>query len=105
MTYAIVETCGKQYRVEEGARLRVDAHLDKPGAQIALDKVLLLKTDAGIQIGNPTVAGASVTAEVLVHDRGPKIIVFKKRAKKTYKKTQGHRQDYTDLLIKSISAK
>ena len=104
MTYAIVETCGKQYRVEEGARLRVDAHLDKPGAQIALDKVLLVKTDAGVQIGNPTVAGATVTAEVLVHDRGPKIIVFKKRSKKTYKKTQGHRQDYTDLLIKKISA-
>ena len=102
MTYAIVETCGKQYRVEEGARLRVDAHLQTLGSQISLDKVLLLKTDAGVQVGNPHVAGATVTAEVVALDRGPKIIVFKKRSKKTYKKTQGHRQDYTDLLIKSI---
>ncbi len=103
MTYAIIETCGKQYRVEQGARLRVDAHLDTPGAEIALDKVLLIKTDAGIQVGNPHLAGAKVTAQVVAHDRGPKIIVFKKRSKKTYKKTQGHRQDYTELLIKSIT--
>ena len=103
MTYAIVETCGKQYRVEAGSRLRVDAHLQAPGEEIALDKVLLVKTEAGIQVGNPLVAGAKVTAQVVAHDRGPKIIVFKKRSKKTYKKTQGHRQDYTDLLIKSIT--
>jgi len=102
MTYAIVETCGKQYRVEEGSRLRVDAHLDTPGTEITLDKVLFVKNDAGIQIGNPHLAGAKVTAQVVAHDRGPKIIVFKKRSKKTYKKTQGHRQDYTDLLIKQI---
>src|SRR5258705_7543395 len=102
MTYAIVETCGKQYRVQEGGRLRVDAKLEKPGAQIALDKVLLLKNDAGLKLGNPLVSGAKVTAEVITTDRSAKIIVFKKRSKKTYKKTQGHRQDYTDLLIKAI---
>jgi large subunit ribosomal protein L21 len=104
MTYAIIETCGKQYRVEEGTRLRVDAHLQKPGEEIALDRVLFLKNDAGVQIGNPLVSGAKVTAQVVAQDRGPKIIVFKKRSKKTYKKTQGHRQDYTELLIKSITA-
>jgi len=102
MTYAIVETCGKQYRVQEGGRLRVDAKLEKAGAEIALDKVLLLKNDAGLKLGNPHVAGAKVTAQVIITDRSPKIIVFKKRSKKTYKKTQGHRQDFTDLLIKSI---
>src|SRR5438094_186047 len=104
MTYAIVETCGKQYRVEEGSRLRVDAHLQSVGAEIALEKVLLVKTDAGVQVGNPLVTGAKVTAQVVALDRGPKIIVFKKRSKKTYKKTQGHRQDYTELLIKAIQA-
>jgi large subunit ribosomal protein L21 len=104
MTYAIIETCGKQYRVEQGSKLRVDAHLDKPGAEISLDKVLMVKTDTGVKVGNPLIAGAKVTAEVLLHDRGRKIIVFKKRSKKTYKKTQGHRQDFTDLLIKSIQA-
>ena len=103
MGYAIIETCGKQYRVEEGGRLRVDARLQSLGTEIALEKVLLIKTDAGIQVGNPLIAGAKVTAQVITHDRGPKIIVFKKRSKKTYKKTQGHRQDYTDLLIKSIT--
>jgi large subunit ribosomal protein L21 len=102
MSYAIVETCGKQYRVEEGSRLRVDAHLDTPGAEIALDKVQLINTDAGNKFGKPLVAGAKVTPHGVVHDRGPKIIVFKKRSKKTYKKWQGHRQDFTDLLIKSI---
>jgi large subunit ribosomal protein L21 len=102
MAYAIIETCGKQYRVEEGSRFRVDAHLQKMGETIALDKVLLIKTDTGMQVGNPHLAGAKVTAEVVAQDRGPKIIVFKKRSKKTYKKTQGHRQDYTELLIKSI---
>ncbi len=104
MTYAIVQTCGKQYRVEEGSRLRVDAHLETPGAEIALDKVLFVSSDAGVQVGNPLVSGAKVMAEVLIQDRGPKIIVFKKRSKKTYKKTQGHRQDYTELLIKKIQA-
>ncbi|OGR89905.1 MAG: 50S ribosomal protein L21 [Elusimicrobia bacterium RIFCSPLOWO2_01_FULL_59_12] len=103
MTYAIVQTCGKQYRVEEGSRLRVDAHLETAGAEITLDKVLLVKTDAGVQIGNPHLSGAKVMAQVLTLDRGPKIIVFKKRSKKTYKKTQGHRQDYTELLITKIT--
>ena len=92
--------------MKQGSRFRVDAHLDKPGAEsLALDKVLLIKTDipASRSAIPLAVAGAKVTAQIVAHDRGPKIIVFKKRSKKTYKKTQGHRQDYTDLLIKSIT--
>ncbi len=100
--YAIVETGGKQYKVEQGTKLRVESLPQAAGEEITLEKVLLVKTDSGIQVGTPLVAGAKVTAQVLVHDRGPKIIVFKKRSKKTYKKTQGHRQNYTELLIKSI---
>jgi len=103
MAYAIVEAKGKQYRVEQGSRLRVDTLPQAPGEEVALDKVLLIKTDAGLQVGNPVVANAKVVAQVVAHDRGPKIIVFKKRSKKTYKKTIGHRQNYTELLIKSIS--
>ena len=103
MVYAIIEAGGKQYRVEEGSRLRVDAKLQAPGEEISLEKVLLLKNDAGLQIGSPHINGAKVLAEVVKQDRGPKIIVFKKRSKKTYKKTQGHRQDYTELLIKTIT--
>ena len=102
--YAIVETGGKQYRVQEGTRLRVESLPDAAGGEIALDKVLLVSTDAGLKVGNPVVSGAKVMAEVVAHDRAKKILVFKKRSKKTYKKTIGHRQNYTELLIKSISA-
>ena len=102
--YAIIETGGKQYRVEQGSKIKVESLPVEKGAEIALEKVLLLSTDAGIQLGKPTVAGAKVTAQVLAQDRGPKIIVFKKRSKKTYKKTIGHRQNYTELLVKTISA-
>jgi large subunit ribosomal protein L21 len=103
MAYAIIETGGKQYRVEAGTRVRVESLPQAAGEEIALDKVLLVKTDAGVQVGNPLVTGVKVLAQIVTHDRGPKIIVFKKRSKKTYKKTQGHRQNYTELLIKSIA--
>jgi large subunit ribosomal protein L21 len=101
--YAIVETGGKQYRVEEGSKVRVEKLLHEKGAEITLDKVLLVQTDAGVKVGNPLVAGAVVTAKVVAQDRGERIIVFKKRSKKTYKKWQGHRQSYTELLIQSIT--
>jgi large subunit ribosomal protein L21 len=102
--YAIVETGGKQYRVEEGTRVKVETLPHDVGQVINLERILLVGHDAGIKVGQPLVAGATVTAEVLTHDRAKKIIVFKKRSKKTYKKTQGHRQNYTELLIKSIAA-
>ena len=102
--YAIVETGGKQYRVESGTRLRVESLPVEKGQDITLDRVLLIKTDAGLQVGKPLVAGAKVVAQVLDHDRAKKIIVFKKRSKKTYKKTLGHRQNYTELLVKDITA-
>ena len=85
--YAIIETGGKQYRVEQGSRIQVESLPVEKGADITLDKVLLVATDAGIQVGKPTVAGATVTASVTTHDRGPKIIVFKKRSKKTSKRS------------------
>src|ERR1019366_5617038 len=101
--YAVVETGGKQYRVEQGTKLRVESLPQAAGEDITLERVLLLKTDAGLQGGNPLVSGAKVVAQILAQDRGPKILVFKKRSKKTYKKTIGHRQNYTELLIKTIS--
>jgi len=102
--YAIIETGGKQYRVEEGTKLRVESLPHAQGDEIAIEKVLLLQTEGGLKVGNPLVAGAKVMAQVLANDRAKKIIVFKKRSKKTYKKTQGHRQNYTELLVKTISA-
>ncbi|MFA5974986.1 MAG: 50S ribosomal protein L21 [Elusimicrobiota bacterium] len=101
--YAIIETGGKQYRVEEGTRLRVESLPHQVGEEIALDKVLLLQADSGLKIGKPVVTGAKVTAQVVANDRAKKVIVFKKRSKKTYKKWIGHRQNYTELLIKSIT--
>jgi large subunit ribosomal protein L21 len=101
--YAVVETGGKQYRVEQGTKLRVESLPQAAGEDITLEKVLLLKTDTGLQVGNPLVAGAKVVAQIVAQDRGPKILVFKKRSKKTYKKTIGHRQNYTELLIKTIT--
>jgi len=103
-TYAIIETGGKQYRVEKGTKIQVESLPVEQGAEITLDKVLLVSTEAGIQVGKPNVTSAKVTAVVTAHDRHAKIIVFKKRSKKTYKKTQGHRQNYTELLVKEITA-
>lgn len=102
--YAIIETAGKQFKVEQGGRIRVDTVAQEVGQDITLDRVLLVGNGDQVTVGTPVVAGATVKAQVLAHDRAKKIIVFKKRSKKTYKKTQGHRQNYTELLIKSIEA-
>lgn len=102
-SYAIVQTGGKQYRVAEGEVLKVDKLEAKPGDQVTLDDVLFAKSEAKSHAGRPKVSGASVTAEVVRQLRAPKIIVYKERQKKVYKKTQGHRQWLTELRIKSIS--
>jgi large subunit ribosomal protein L21 len=102
--FAIVQTGGKQYRVEAGDVIVVEKLATEAGAEIVLDKVLLVGDGENVTIGRPVVAGAKVTAQVVSQAKGPKIIVFKKRSKKGYKKTQGHRQKYTELKIKEIKA-
>jgi large subunit ribosomal protein L21 len=100
--FAIVETGGKQFRVEEGRSLKV-AKLDvQAGSEITLDKILLVGTGAEVKIGQPFVAGAAVQCEVVDHGRDKKIIIFKKNRRKDYRKAQGHRQDFTTLKVKSI---
>jgi large subunit ribosomal protein L21 len=101
--YAIIETGGKQYRVEEGSRLRVESLAAEVGAEVALDKVLLLSGDR-LDIGAPYVSQARVTAEILEHGRGGKIRVFKKWRRNDSRRMQGHRQEYTAIKITSISA-
>lgn len=102
--YAIVETGGKQYRVEEGAKITVEKLAVDTGAEVALEKVLLVGGDGPLKVGAPYVSGAKVTCEVLDHPRGPKVVVFHKwRRNDSHKKT-GHRQDLTTLKIKSIQA-
>ena len=100
--YAIVETGGKQYRAEQGDVLEVEKLDGAVGATITLEKVLLLSGDAGTKIGTPTVSKAKVTGEILAQGRHEKIIVFKKKRRKAYRRTNGHRQSFTRLKITGI---
>ncbi|MDL2207583.1 50S ribosomal protein L21 [Desulfovibrio sp. OttesenSCG-928-M16] len=101
--YAIIETGGKQFRVEEGSRLRVASLDAEVGSEVTLDKVLMLG-GGSLSVGAPYVENAKVTAEVLEHGRGDKILVFKKWRRNDSRRMQGHRQNYTALKITSISA-
>jgi len=102
-SYAIVQTGGKQYRVAEGDLLKVEKLDAKEGDEVTLGDVLFARKEDKTLAGRPKVLGASVTAQVIRQFRAPKIIVFKQRQKKVYKKTQGHRQYLTELRIKQIS--
>lgn len=99
--YAIVLSGGKQYRVSEGDLINVEKLNAEVGSQVKLD-VLMLVDGEKVNAGNPVVSGAEVVAEVVKHDRAPKILVFKYKAKKRVRKLQGHRQPYTTLKIVSV---
>ncbi len=101
--YAIVETGGFQFRMEPGMKLNVPRIKSGEGDSIKLEKVLLYSDGDVVEVGAPLVENASVEAEVLEHGRGKKLTVFKRKRRKGYEKTQGHRQDYTRIEIKSIS--
>ena len=102
-SYAIVETGGKQYRVQVGDVLRVEKLEAEEGAEVVLDRVLMVR-DGGVRLGAPYVQGASVKARVLRHGRGRKIIVFKMKRRKNYRRKRGHRQPFTELRIMGIEA-
>ena len=102
--YAVIETGGKQYRVGVGDKLTVERLTAEEGSDITIDRVLLLGGDGTTKIGTPVVEGATVTAHVDAHDRGDKIIVFKFKAKKRYRRRTGHRQEQTQLTITGINA-
>ena len=102
--YAIIRTGGKQYRVAPGDRIRVEKLAHNSGEEVRFSDVLFMKDGDRIQTGNPMVAGAAVSGEVLRQFRGKKVLVFKKRSKKGYKKLQGHRQNLTEVLIKNVEA-
>ncbi|OIQ61063.1 50S ribosomal protein L21 [Neomoorella thermoacetica] len=100
--YAIIMTGGKQYRVSEGDTLRVEKLPAEVGEKVVLDKVLAVGEGADLKVGKPYVEGAKVTASVQAQDKAPKIIVFKYKPKKNYRRKQGHRQPYTQLQIEKI---
>ncbi len=101
--YAIIETCGKQFRVQEGNKIVIDRLAAEVGSEITFDRVVMLGGD-NAKFGTPFIEGAKVSAKVVEHGRGEKVIVFKKHRRKSYRKTQGHRQDFTALTITGINA-
>lgn len=101
--YAIVETGGKQYRIEEGKEIKVEKLTGEPGTEVVLDKVLAIG-GAEVKVGQPFVEGAKVSCEIMNHGRAKKVIVFKKKRRKDYQKKQGHRQDFTTIKVKAIEA-
>lgn len=100
--YAIVEIAGKQFKVTKKQCLYTPKLGLAVGTVITFDKALLLGNDNDVKVGEPNVVGAKVTGKVLEHIKGDKIIVFKKKKRKGYKKKQGHRQDYTKILVEDI---
>jgi large subunit ribosomal protein L21 len=100
--YAIVEVGGRQWRVESGTRLDVNRLAAEPGATHRLDQVLLARTGDAVQVGRPYLEGAAVLCEVLEHRQGPKVITFKFRRRENWRKTVGHRQPLTRLVVKEI---
>lgn len=103
-SYAIIETGGKQYKVAEGQSIRVEKLPVEPGTEVRLDRVLLVSKDGDVKVGTPTVAGATVVARAKEHGRGRKILIFKYKPKKNYRRRAGHRQAYTELLVEKIEA-
>lgn len=102
--YAVVKTGGKQYRVVAGEKLKIEQIPADIGSEIVLDQVLMVADGDNVSLGNPLVAGAAVNAKIIAHGRGEKIRIFKMRRRKHYRKTQGHRQNYTEIEVLGISA-
>ncbi len=101
--YAVIKTGGKQYRVTPGEKLKVEQIPADIGSEIVLDQVLMVADGESTKVGAPLVVGATVTATVVAHGRGDKIKIFKMRRRKHYRKTQGHRQNFTEIRIETIA--
>jgi large subunit ribosomal protein L21 len=102
--YAVIKTGGKQYRVAAGQKIKVEQIPADVGSEITLDQILMVGEGDSVQIGTPVVSGAAVVATVVSHGRHDKIKIFKMRRRKHYQKHQGHRQNYTEIRIDTISA-
>jgi large subunit ribosomal protein L21 len=102
--YAIIKSGGKQYRVSSGEQLRVETLAADVGAAVSFDEVLMVGAGDAVRVGVPLVAGAHVKATVVAHGRGAKVKIFKLRRRKHFQKSQGHRQNYTEVRIDDIVA-
>jgi large subunit ribosomal protein L21 len=103
MSYAVIRTGGKQYRVSPGELLRIESLTGEVGSEISFSEVLLTAADGSVQVGTPLVSGATVTARIVEHGKERKIIVFKKKRRKNYRRQRGHRQHFTAVQIKTIN--
>ncbi|MBO6051317.1 MAG: 50S ribosomal protein L21 [Bacteroidales bacterium] len=101
--YAIVEIAGQQFKIEQGRKVYVHRLNAEEGSQVKFDRVMLVDNDGTVNVGTPTVSGAEVTATVVNHIKGDKVLVFKKKRRKGYQKMNGHRQYLTTLKIDSIT--
>ena len=100
--YAVFSTGGKQFRAEPGSKIRIPTLEAEEGTTVSFDRVLIASNGDDISVGRPTVPGASVKAEVLRHGKDRKIIVFKRKKRKGYRRKQGHRQKFTEIRIAEI---
>jgi large subunit ribosomal protein L21 len=103
--YAIVEIAGQQFKVERGNKVYVHRLEASEGSKVSFDKVLLVDNGGKVQVGTPSIDGATVAATVLGHLKGDKVIVFKKKRRKGYQKSNGHRQQFTQILVQGILGK
>lgn len=103
MTYAIIETGGKQLRVEPGRYYDIERLSEDTEAKVQFDRVLLVNDDGNVSIGQPVVEGATVEATVMQHHRGRKVVVYKMQPKKKTRRKQGHRQELTRVMINKVS--
>jgi large subunit ribosomal protein L21 len=101
--YAVFETGGKQFRVEPGTRHRIPSLAAEPGQTVTFERVLLAGDGSEVKVGAPLVKGATVTAEVLRHGREKKVIIFKRKRRKNYRKKQGHRQGFTEIKVSQVA--
>jgi large subunit ribosomal protein L21 len=102
--YAIVDIAGQQFKVEKDQKVFVHRLDAEEGASVSFDKVLLIDNDGDVKVGAPVVDGANISAKVLSHVRGDKVLVFKKKRRKGYQKMNGHRQDLTQIQVEGINA-
>ena len=102
--YAVIKNGGKQYRVASGEKLKIEQVAAEIGSEIVIDQVLMIADGENVSLGTPLVAGATVKAKVVAQGRGDKVRIFKMRRRKHYRKSQGHRQNYTEIEILGIAA-
>ena len=100
--YAIVDIAGQQFKVTKDQKIFVHRLEGQEGAQLSFDKVLLIDNDGDVKVGLPTIEGASISAKIIEHQKGDKVLVFKKKRRKSYQKLNGHRQSFTKIQIEEI---